>query len=194
MKRNFDLSRLFVVVSVLFVAGCLGEDGIEETASRLIRRNYPDCQKIISINVDTVTFGDNLAYRIKQAAQSTDMARSMVEMYEDDIMEFSRYGKSGKSFVDARRKDLAAADSTLSLALAWQAALDSLKHETADIADTPVAYTICAQYNYVGNFVWIQLATDGTVLKISKRIEDMLLNPGYDMPGYYDLYCRYHRL
>ena len=155
--------------------------------------NYRDCEKIVYMNIDTVTFGDNLEYRISQADNDIQYKKGQVQLYKDYIKEFKRYGRSAKRVVDGYQIDLQKADSALTRAFAWRHALDSLKQATLDITTTATAYTINVQYNYVGNMVWVQLAEDGTFLAMSKRQEDLLLNPGEDMPGYFDLYMKYHK-
>lgn len=67
-------------------------------------------------------------------------------------------------------------------------ALDSLKASTDPaVLAKPTAYNCCVQYNYVGNFVWVQLNEFGDLLTISKDRRNWLLNPGQDVPGYLDL-------
>ena len=67
-------------------------------------------------------------------------------------------------------------------------ALDSLKASTDPaVLAKPTAYNCCVQYNYVGNFVWIQFDEFGNLLTISKDRRNWLLNPGEDAPGYLDI-------
>ena len=186
------LQRITAVILSIFLIGCTHSETLQEKAVRLVSTNYPDCEKIVHIGIDTVTFGDNLDFRINQANNDVKYRNGQVEMYENYIKEFKRYGSSAKSIVDGYKKDLHRADSILAHALAWRCALDSLKQATVDIANTPTAYTINIQYNYIGNMVWVQLANDGTFLKMSKNHNELLLNPGEDMPGYFETYKKYH--
>lgn len=67
-------------------------------------------------------------------------------------------------------------------------ALDSLKASLDPaVLAKPTAYNCCVQYNYVGNFVWIQFDEFGNLLTISKDRRNWLLNPGEDAPGYLDI-------
>lgn len=67
-------------------------------------------------------------------------------------------------------------------------ALDSLKASLDPaVLAKPTAYNCCVQYNYVGNFVWVQLDGSGNLLTISKDRRNWLLNPGEDAPGYLDI-------
>jgi len=189
MKRTAQFLALLFLVS-----GCtLFGDPIAMKAVRLVRANYSDCEKILSVSIDTVTLGDNLDYRISQHSRNISHDEFQVKYYQDCINTFKRYGSSSRSIVDSYRKDLEKADSVLRQDKEILASLDSLKQATIELADTPTAYQICVCYNYATNLVWVQLAEDGTFLRMSKRMEDLLLNPGSDMPGYYDIIMRKYK-
>lgn len=181
---------LLLTLLALCAYGCSGSS-IANKAERLVRANYPDCEKILMVDIDTITIGDNLRYRLKQQKQYLEFTEANIEMYQGAIKEFKQYGASGKSYADEYRQKLQEEEKKLTMQKQMISALDSLKAARADISDVPAAYQICVAYNYPTNLVWIQLDAGGTLLKISKRREDMLLNPGLDMPGYFDIIEKY---
>ena len=162
---------------IALITSCSLSKDPAKKAERLVRANYRDCEKIVYVSVDTITLGDNLQYRIEQQERYVKNAESDVKMYR-------RLGAGYGKYIHG-------ADSTLDMARKRLAALDSLKQSTLDIANTPAAYQVCVAYNHPNNLVWIQLTTDCTLLKMSKRREELFLNPGSDMPGYYEIYERF---
>lgn len=178
MKKVFHL----IIISSIII-GCSRSIDPAKKAVRLVRTNYPDCEKIISVDVDTITLGDKLDYRISRQIRQIEYAESQVQMYKGFVNEF----RGSKKLSDGYKNDLQRAEEKLERSKKFLAALDSLKQATLDIANTPAAYEICVAYNYYSNKVWIQLDADGTFLTMSKSITDLLLNPGEDMPGYDEL-------
>ncbi len=185
---------MITFLSALLVFGCSHGDPIVDKAVRLVKSNYRDCEKIIFVKVDTVTLGDNLKYRMEQNERNIKDDESWVSIYQDRIQEYRRYGSSAKRLIDGAIADLSKADSTLNMDRLRLAALDSLRLATLDIAERPTAYRVCVSYNQPTNFVWVQLAADGTFLKMSKDMNDLYLNPGEDMPGYFEIYERFSSL
>lgn len=179
--------KRFLIITLLALVGCAGKESIADKAVRLVRTNYPNCEKIIAVEVDTITLGDNLDYRIRQRQRGVEYSQSQVDYYKGTIKEFNRYGASARKIVDGYKDDLRQAEADLEREKRFLAALDSLKQATLDIAGTPTAYEICVTYNYYSNRVWVQLDADGTFLKMSESISDLLLNPGEDMPGYIEI-------
>lgn len=179
-----------ILLLALMVYACTSSFEPATRAEGYVWRNYPDCKKIIMVSVDTITLGDNLEYRINQQKRHIEYAKSQVRLYEGLAREF----KQTRALATIYNNELHTADSALNIERRMLAGLDSLKRVTSDIADTPAAYEVCVAYNSPGNLVWIQLNADGTLLKMSKTRTDMLLTPGADMPGYFDIYRRfYHR-
>ena len=183
----------FAIISLMIVSCGLKNETIEEKAIRLVKEHYPDCERIVHVSTDTITLGNNLAYRMKQQEQSISFAKMYVDDYRYWADEYERNPYS-QSYAKEYREKQRDAEEKLQFEEGWLAALDSLRSATLDIADTPAAYTVWVQYNYVGNFVWVQLSANGDLLVITKNNRNLLLNPGGDMPGYYDLYCKYHGL
>lgn len=180
------MKRILILLA-LTVCACSQPFNPAKKAARLVFRHYPDCEKILMVDVDTVTLGDNLEYRIKQQQEEVEYAENDVRMYRRWVKEF----RSTKSVADDYRKRLHDADSILNRKKLRLSALDSLKAATLDIADMPTAYQVCVAYNYPSNLVWIQMDEDGTLLKISKSIMDLFFNPGGDMPGYFEIIEKY---
>ena len=158
-----------------------------------MKEHFSDCENIIHVNTDTITLGDNLAHRIQQAERYVSFAKDEVERYRTwaDDWEKDRFGKD---YAEEHRAMQREAEKKLADEEAWLSALDSLMTATLDIANTPTAYTVWVQYNYVGNFALVQLSADGDLLVITKDTNRLLLNPGDDMPGYYELYCKHYGL
>ena len=98
-------------------------------------------------------------------------------------MMFRDFG--GKTYEESLAKDRA-----------WVAALDSLKAASADVLGTPAAYNCIVTYNdpgiNPGCIVWVQLDPAGNLLNITKEPEKVLLNPGGDVPGYFEVWKKYH--
>lgn len=180
------MRRILLLLAPVLIIGC-GRGDITSEAVRLVKKNYRDCNRIIMVDVDTITLGDNLDYRIKNTQRHIHECEMEVGQYRREIEFYKKQGRYSKSIVEMYQKHLARADSTLSLEVEFLRCLDSLKLATLDIAGTPTAYQVCVAYNYPDNLVWIQLNEFATPLKISKIQSDMLLNPGKDMPGYLEL-------
>lgn len=180
------MKRILILLA-LAVCACSQPFNPAKKAVRLVYRHYPDCEKIIMVDVDTVTLGTNLEYRIKQQQREVEYAEAEVDRYKGYVKEF----RNNRRIANDYRKWLHNADSILNRRKLRLSALDSLKAATLDIADTPTAYQVCVAYNYPSNLVWIQMDEDGTLLKISKSIMDLFFNPGGDMPGYFEIIEKY---
>jgi hypothetical protein len=177
------MKRCLILLALIVGACTTSSFDPAKKAARLVWRHYSDCREIIMIDVDTITLGDNLQYRIEQQKKNIEYAKSNVNMYRRRIREFW----SSSVIASGYRKDLHRADSVLNKEKLRLADLDSLKQATLDIANTPAAYLVCVAYNSPMNLVWVQLDEYGTLLAISKRREDLYLNPGRDMPGYFEI-------
>lgn len=154
---------------------------IEKQAASIVRKAYGGTQ-LLHVSVDTVTLGDNLDYRIEQARRQASSDSADVRRQQRYVNEFR-----GTSFAKSYNEYLKDAESKLSESLQKVADLDSLKRARLDIADTPAAYQCCVIFDDPMNIVWLQLSPDGKVLKMSRSLNDLYLNPGADMPGYLDL-------
>lgn len=179
--------KRIIILLALTVCACSQPFNPAKKAVRLVFGHYPDCEKILMVDVDTVTLGDNLEYRIKQQQREVEYAEADVDRYKRYIKEF----RNSRRIANEYRRDLHKADSILNRRKLRLSALDSLKAATLDIAGTPTAYQVCVAYNYPANLVWIQMDKDGTLLKISKSIMDIFFNPGEDMPGYFEIIEKY---
>ena len=128
--------KRFLLLAAVCLTACSGKDFIPSRAEHFVRRTYSDVDRIVYLRVDTVTFGDNLA---------------------------------------------------------WVDALDSLKAATApEVLAGPVAFNCTVAYNHETNFVWVQLDPLGNLLGITKDRDEFLLNPGGDVPGYFELWKKFH--
>ena len=186
-------NRLLFAASLLLLFGCSHSVSIEDKAIGLVKNNYRDFEKVIFVKVDTITLGDNLSYRMQQNEHSIKFGEMQVKSHQDRIKEYEKYGASAKSMIDGATEDLRKAESLLNRERERLNALDSLRLATLDKAAIPAAYQVCVAYNYPTNFVWIQLAPDGTLLKMSKNREDLFFNPGEDMPGYFEIWERFYK-
>ena len=175
--------RKSIILLALLVVACTSTFNPAKKAERLVWANYRDCEKILMVDVDTITLGQNLQYRIDRQKLIIQERESDVHMYKELVKEFRNSPKLASDY----RGGLHCADSILQKEKRRLTSLDSLKMATLSIANTPAAYQACVCYNYIGNFVWVQLELNGKVLAISKRQGDMLLNPGKDMPGYIEI-------
>lgn len=146
-------------------AACSMQDYIRANAEHYVRKTYSDVDRILYYSVDTVTIGDNLDHRIKQA-------QDLVESYRTSSIQFLR----DKVPVEEARL----------------AALDSLKNALApEILNHITAYDCCVAYNVPSNLVYVQLDEYGNLLNITKDIMKKFLNPGQDAPGYFELNDRF---
>ena len=159
--------KKIVLFAALLMVACSGEDTIATKAEHFVRSNYSDVEQVLHVSVDTVTYGDNLAYRIERAKSSTEFAAHMYRTYKDE--------------------------EGLKEALAWEAALDSLGTAAGALLNEPAAYNCTVTYNRPGNIVWVQLDKSGNLLNITKDVNKVLLNPGEDVPGYLDTFLRMHK-
>lgn len=159
---------------MLAIASCVGSGlDIKRTAERYAMQYFPSYGQIISYHIDTVTLGDNLAYRKERAQESLRMDESLY-----DLNKKSPYPIKSALEEEAKRIDR---DKR------WLAALDSLEAANADILDQVTAYT--CHFNFVtANTAWVQLDKYGNPLLITDRREKVFLNPGEDVPGYYELW------
>ncbi len=159
---------LFVLAAVI-VASCSGGDYIRSRAEYFVRHTYPDVDRILYYSVDTITLGDNMNYRIEQAKEHLKSAHRFAESFP-----------SKKHLEDVVRES------------ARLKALDSLRSVTApDVLETPAAYQCCVAYNTPSNLVWVQLDPYGNLLVISKDRMKLYLNPGGDIPGYFEVNDRF---
>lgn len=157
------MRKILFIALALLLAGCSGGDFIRSRAEHFVRRTYPDVDRILYYSVDTITLGDNMNYRIEQAQRLVKEAGWMDN--EDLDRETARLH-----------------------------ALDSLLAATPqDVIDTPTAYQCCIAYNVPSNLVWVQLDTYGNLLQISKDMMQLYLNPGEDLPGYFEVNKRFSR-
>lgn len=162
--------KRFLLLAAVCLTACSGKDFIPSRAEHFVRRTYSDVDRIVYLRVDTVTFGDNLDYRIEQARRSMEFAAMMKRTYGGE-----RY------------------ESDLAEEKAWVDALDSLKAATApEVLAGPVAFNCTVAYNHETNFVWVQLDPLGNLLGITKDRDEFLLNPGGDVPGYFELWKKFH--
>lgn len=159
--------KRILILAVFLMTACSGGDFIASRAEHFVRTTYSDVDRILSVHVDTVTYGDNMDYRIEQATRNMEFAADM----------FRRYGSDR-------------AEQDLMKERAFVSALDSLKEASADILGKPTAYNCIVSYNNPGNLVWVQLDTYGNLLNITKDVEKILLNPGADVPGYREILTR----
>lgn len=163
--------KRFLFLAVLLATACSGESTMASRAEHFVRSTYNDVDRILSVKVDTVTYGDNLDYRIERAQSNTEFAAHMFRTYKGE--------KDAEGLKDA---------------LAWEATLDSLKQAAGDILEEPAAYSCIVTYNRPGNLVWVQLDKSGNLLNVTKDVDKILINPGDDVPGYLDAYRKHHNL
>ena len=168
--RRIALFAILLAFSAIFPA-CSGKDLIASRAEHFIRSTYNDVDRVLHVTVDTVTYGDNLDYRIERARHDMEFSATLFrdfggEMYEKDLEK----------------------------AKAWVDALDSLKSVSGDVLGEPAAFNCIASYNTPGNLVWVQLDKFGNLLNITKDVKKILFNPGSDAPGYLELWDKYHEL
>lgn len=156
--RKIALFAILFAFLAIFTA-CSNKDVIASRAEHFVRSTYNDVDRVISVKVDTVTYGDNLDYRIEQARRRID------SIYGEEILASNR---------------------------AWAATLDSLKEVSGDILGDPTAFNCIVVYNNPSNLVWVQLDRYGNLLNITKEPEKILLNPGEDVPGYFDAWKKHN--
>lgn len=149
-------------------------------AVRYVRKAYPDVREIIYCKIDTVTYGDNLDWRIRQARQALEDKQSHLQLTRT------------LSHLPGQMDEIEKTRQEIIYAEEWVTALDSLRVASGELLDHTVAYLICVAYNVPANFVWVQLDEFLNLLRISKRREDMYFNPGDDIPGYFELYNKHY--
>lgn len=158
-------------MALVCAVACSGVSFIESQAVKYVRSQYSDFDRLIMCDVDTVTLGDNLDYRIEQARRNLEFASMMVRDHGGDYAQ------------KEQEKEMA-----------WVAALDSLKAVSGSVLNEPTAYNCCVAYNNPDNLVWVQLDKYGNLLAITKdKSKDFLLNPGEDVPGYLDVWRKYRK-
>ena len=171
MRKIAFYAILFAFFAIL--TGCTGKDVIASRAEHFVRSTYNDVDRVLSVKVDTVTYGENLDYRMEQARHRMEFSAMMNRDY------------GGKAQEESLARDKA-----------WVAALDSLKGVSGDILGDPAAYNCIVVYNDTGtnpgHIVWVQLDKYGNLLNITKEPEKVLLNPGEDVPGYFDAWKKHH--
>ena len=166
--RKIALFAILLVLHAIFPA-CSGKDVIASRAEHFVRATYNDVDRVLSVKVDTVTYGDNLDYRVEQARHRMEFSSMMSRDY------------GGKIYEESLAKDKA-----------WVAALDSLKGVSEDVLGEATAFTCVVVYNNPSNLVWVQLDKYGNLLNITKEQEKVLLNPGEDVPGYFETWVKYN--
>ena len=166
--KKIALFAILFAFSAIFPA-CSGKDVIASRAEHFVRSTYNDVGRVLSVKVDTVTYGDNLDYRIKQARHNMEFSAMMKRSY------------GGKAQEESLAKEKA-----------WVAALDSLKGVSGGLLGEPTAFTCIVTYNNPSNLVWVQLDRYGNLLNITKEQKKILLNPGEDIPGYFEEWKKYH--
>ena len=183
--------KRYIILLVLITGACTTSSfDPAKKAERLVWRHYSDCREILMVDVDTVTLGDNLKFHIERQQESVRRSERDVKMYKGLVKEF----RSSKVAASSYRKYLHRADSILNVEKLRLADLDSLRRATLDIADTPAAYQVCVAYNSPTNLVWIQFGEDGELLAMSKRMEDLYIKIGHDVPGYLETVLKHIKL
>ena len=137
--RRIALSAILFAFSAIFPS-CSGKDVMASRAEHFVRSTYNDVDRVLSVKVDTVTYGDNLDYRMEQARHNMEFSAMMNR----------DYGGKAQEEILARDK-------------AWVAALDSLKGVSGDILGDPAAYNCIVVYNNPSNLVWVQLDPAGNL-------------------------------
>ena len=164
------MRKILFIALALLLACCSGGDFIRSRAEHFVRRTYPDVDRILYYSVDTITLGDNMKYRIEQAQRLVKEAG-----WRD-----KEAGWRDKEDLDRETARLHALDSLLAAT-------------PQDVIDTPTAFQCCIAYNVPSNLVWVQLDTYGNLLQISKDMMQLYLNPGEDIPGYFEVNKRFSR-
>ena len=186
MKLLVSISKLLALALATIVVACSENNLIESRAKSFVRSTYNDVDRIIYVSIDTVTVGDNLDFRIKQADLSRMQAETALQSTIHYAKEMERYGANYTSSIESATERLA--EQT-----AWCAALDSLKASLGDELNEVAAYNCIVTYNRPGNMVWVQLDPFGRLLQISKDAGKRLLNPGGDAPGYLDVWEKHRQ-
>lgn len=182
------MKKLMAIILISTLASCSGGDYIRSRAEHFVRDTYPDVDRILYYNVDTITLKNNLEYRIEQAEQFIHFAEEMLELTERSNMERVRYSGAPDE------KGVKEKTEKLQFEKDRKAALDSLMKATPpDVLNSPAAYQCCIAYNTSNNLVWLQLDPVGNLLVISKDRMKMYLNPGGDVPGYFEVNSRFSR-
>ena len=161
-------------------------DTIDSKAEYYARKTYSDVDRIIVVNVDTVTYGDNLNYRISQANHDIEFCKGLIKQEKSYIEEIQRYGATHDT------SDLHKYNQKLVSEIAWRNALDSLRISSSAILLEPTAFNCIIAYNGSSNYIWVQLDKEGNLQNITKDVNKVLLNPGDDIPGYLEIYQKYH--
>jgi len=186
------MRKFLFIFMVSLLAGCSSGDLIRSRAEHFVRATYHDVDRILYYKVDTITLGDNMNHRIEQAKENLKHAEFNLE-YAQRSAERSRRGGLmtiyASDTVRVRQNQEEVDRQTARLN-----ALDSLLANTAqDVLDTPAAYQCCIAYNDPANLVWLQLDPYGNLLVISKDMMKLYINPGNDLPGYFDINDRFSR-
>lgn len=161
----------------------------EEKVMSAIQKSYSDFNNVITIMVDTVTFGDNLDFRIEQCQKDIQRITRDIEGYHRDLKDDKRYNY--KSLAEIHQRYLEESEAKLEKENLRHQALDSLKSAIGDSGEEIAAYTYCVAYNYPTNLVWVQIDALNNILVVTKDIKKLLLNPGGDVSGYYEVLERY---
>lgn len=167
------------------VASCSADALKLSLVKTYARRVAPDLDKIVYVSIDTVTYADNLEYRIESLRREIQF-----DSLEIVHQKFNLVYSSLRESAEKRIKEL---EQKMAKNKAFINSLDSLGKAHSDIMFTAVAYTYDIQYNYVGNFVWVQIDSQNNLLKATKDPMEVLLNPGGDVPGYMDLVLNYSK-
>lgn len=182
------MRKLLIIAIVATLAACSGGDLIRSRAELYVRNEYNDVGRIIYYSVDTITFRDNLAYRIAQSKLNIGFAERLYDLTASTNAEMKQLG--GTPDLEREREHLGNVERERARA----AALDSLMKATpAEVLDAPAAYQCCIAYNTSSNLVWLQLSPTGDPLLITKEREKLFINPGGDIPEYYEINDRFKK-
>ena len=185
------MKRLLFVVVALTTIACSDDDFIRTNAERYVRKTYSDVDRILYYSVDTVTYGMNLDHRIEQRKRGIESYEGFVKDAKSRAEEYKRVSYL-KDLYEDQIKDMEKWQKKVDSEKACLAALDSLKNTSSqDVLNHATAFTCCLAYNVPSNLVWVQLDENGNLLKISKDLAEMFLNPGDDIPGYLEINRRF---
>lgn len=182
------MRKLLTIAIIATLAACSGGDLIRSRAELYVRSAYNDVGRILYYSVDTITFRDNLAYRITQSKLNIGFAERLYDLTASTNAEMKQLGGTPDLEREAEYLD------NVERERARTAALDSLMKATpADVLDAPAAYQCCIAYNTSSNLVWLQLSPTGDPLLITKEREKLFINPGGDIPEYYEINDRFKK-
>lgn len=167
---------LFLLPAILILACSCGYNA-EHMADLYVKANYSDYRETVYCRVDTVTYGDNLNYRIEQQTQRL----------QDDQRESQRVKANTFLTNDMKAHQLKTLSDSIEKREKVLAGLDSLRNNAGELLNHATAYTVCIAYNQPTNLVWVQMDEEYNLLVIAKTMNKLLLNPGNDIPGYLEV-------